>query len=77
MAADLEMGSLRVEMRKRFCVWEVVAAPRESGLGKGSSREVMWFVIFVLGDGGSWRAASFGWLRRMIGRGDVQFGDKR
>lgn len=45
MAADFEMGSLRVEMRKRFCVWEVVAAARESGLGKGSSRAVMWFVI--------------------------------
>lgn len=59
MAADLEMGSLRVEMRKRFCVWEVVAAARESGLGKGSSRAVMWFVILVW-----WRwklAGSFVW----------------
>jgi hypothetical protein len=43
------MGSLRVEMRKRFCVWEVVATARESGLGKGSSRAVMWFVIFFFG----------------------------
>src|SRR5687767_14326716 len=51
MGAALEMGSLRVEMRKRFWVWDVVAASSEAGEGKGSSRAVMWFMM-ATGDGG-------------------------
>lgn len=42
MVPDLEMGSLRVEMRNLLCECVVVAEARACGLGNGSFGSEIW-----------------------------------